>query len=88
MKKLFVTMCAILAVGFASAQSEVIAKFNEGVTAIQGKNYTSAIALFETVIDKGAPKTLTVFHLCLSGFSALRKATVLSNKFSGTSSVT
>ena len=53
MKKLFVTMCAILAVGFASAQSEVIAKFNEGVTAIQGKNYTSAIALFETVIDKG-----------------------------------
>ena len=53
MKKLFVTMCAILAVGFASAQSEVIAKFNAGVTAIQGKNYTSAIALFETVIDKG-----------------------------------
>ena len=53
MKKLFVTMCALLAVGFASAQSEVIAKFNEGVTAVQNKNYTSAIALFETVIDKG-----------------------------------
>ena len=46
-------MCAILAVGFASAQSEVIAKFNEGVTALQSKNYTSAITLFETVIDKG-----------------------------------
>ena len=53
MKKLFITMFALLAVGFASAQSEVIAKFNEGATAIQNKNYASAIALFETVIDKG-----------------------------------
>ncbi len=53
MKKLFVTMIALLAVGFASAQSEVIAKFNEGATAIQNKNYASAITLFETVIDKG-----------------------------------
>ena len=53
MKKLFVTMCALLAVGFASAQSEVIAKFNEGATAIQNKNYASAITLFESVIDKG-----------------------------------
>ena len=46
-------MFALLAVGFASAQSEVIAKFNEGATAIQSKNYASAITLFETVIDKG-----------------------------------
>ena len=46
-------MCALLAVGFASAQSEVIAKFNEGATAIQNKNYASAITLFESVIDKG-----------------------------------
>jgi tetratricopeptide (TPR) repeat protein len=53
MKKLFVMMSALLAVGFASAQSEVIAKFNEGVAAVQNKNYASAIALFETVIDKG-----------------------------------
>ena len=53
MKKLFVTLFALLAVGFASAQSEVIAKFNEGATAIQNKNYASAITLFETVIDKG-----------------------------------
>ena len=53
MKKLFVTMCALLAVGFASAQSEVIAKFNEGAKAVQAKNYASAITLFETVIDKG-----------------------------------
>jgi lipopolysaccharide biosynthesis regulator YciM len=53
MKKLFVTLFALLAVGFASAQSEVIAKFNEGATALQGKNYTAAITAFETVIDKG-----------------------------------
>ena len=53
MKKLFVTMFALLAVGFASAQSEIIAKFNEGATAVQNKNYASAITLFEGVIDKG-----------------------------------
>ena len=53
MKKLFVTMFALLAVGFASAQSEVIAKFNEGAKAVQEKNYPAAITLFETVIDKG-----------------------------------
>ena len=53
MKKLFVTMFALLAVAVASAQSEVIAKFNEAVAAVQNKNFTSAIALFETVIDKG-----------------------------------
>ena len=53
MKKLFVTMFALLAVGMASAQSEVIAKFNEGAKAIQAKNYASAITLFESVIDKG-----------------------------------
>ena len=46
-------MFALLAVGFASAQSEVIAKFNEGAKAVQAKNYASAITLFETVIDKG-----------------------------------
>ena len=53
MKKIFVTLFALLAVGFASAQSEIIAKFNEGATALQGKNYTAAITAFETVIDKG-----------------------------------
>ena len=46
-------MFALLAVGFASAQSEVIAKFNEGAKAVQAKNYASAITLFESVIDKG-----------------------------------
>ena len=53
MKKLFVSIMAILAVSAVSAQSEVIVKFNEGATALQGKNYASAITLFETVIDKG-----------------------------------
>lgn len=46
-------MFALLAVAAASAQSEVIAKFNEGAKAIQAKNYPAAITLFETVIDKG-----------------------------------
>ena len=46
-------MFALLAVGLASAQSEVIAKFNDGAKAVQEKNYASAITLFETVIDKG-----------------------------------
>ena len=53
MKKLFVSIMAILAVSAVSSQSEVIVKFNEGATALQGKNYASAITLFETVIDKG-----------------------------------
>ena len=46
-------MFALLAVIAASAQSEVIAKFNEGAKAVQAKNYASAITLFEQVIDKG-----------------------------------
>ena len=53
MKKLFVTMVALLAVGFASAQGEIVTKFNEGAEAVKNKDYNSAIALFETVIDKG-----------------------------------
>jgi tetratricopeptide (TPR) repeat protein len=53
MKKLFVTMCAILAVGAASAQNDVIAKLNEGVASAQSKNFAAAITHFEYVIDKG-----------------------------------
>ena len=53
MKKLFVTMFALLAVVAASAQSEVIAKFNDGAAATQTKNFAKAITLFEQVIDKG-----------------------------------
>ena len=52
MRKLFVTMFALLAVGFASAQSEVIAKFNEGAKAVQEKvisvvEFTTGIAKAE-----------------------------------------
>lgn len=46
-------MFALLAVAAASAQGEVIVKFNEGAAALQSKNYTTAITAFETVIDKG-----------------------------------
>ena len=46
-------MVALLAVGFASAQGEIVTKFNEGAEAVKNKDYNSAIALFETVIDKG-----------------------------------
>ena len=53
MKKLFVTMFALLAVGFASAQSEVIAKFNDGVNAVKAKDYNTAITCFEEVVVKG-----------------------------------
>lgn len=53
MRKLFVTMFALLAAGFVSAQSEVPTKFNAGVAALQSKNYAVAISNFESVIDKG-----------------------------------
>lgn len=53
MKKLFVTLFALLAVGAASAQSEIIDQFNKGVAAVNAKDYTNAIACFEDVIAKG-----------------------------------
>ncbi len=53
MRKLFVTMFALLAAGFVSAQSEVPTKFNAAVAALQSKNYAVAISNFESVIDKG-----------------------------------
>ena len=54
MKKLFVTMLALLAVGFASAQNEIIDKFNQGATAYNAKDFATAIACFEDVIKQGA----------------------------------
>ena len=63
MRKLFVTMFALLAVGMASAQDEVVAKFNEAAAAINGKNYTAAVPLLESIIEKGSnsndPQVLT-----------------------------
>ena len=54
MKKLFLLAVALMSVCAVSAQNELIAKFNEGLTALQAKNYPAAIAAFETFIDKGA----------------------------------
>jgi len=56
-------MFALLAVGMASAQDEVVAKFNEAAAAINGKNYTAAVPLLESIIEKGTnsndPQVLT-----------------------------
>jgi tetratricopeptide (TPR) repeat protein len=54
MKKLILSLVAMLTVCAVSAQNELIAKFNEGVTALQGKDYATAVAAFEAFIDKGA----------------------------------
>ncbi len=54
MKKLFLLAVAMMTVCAVSAQNELIAKYNEGVTAIQSKNYAAAAAAFEAFIDKGA----------------------------------
>ena len=53
MKKFLLMAVALLTFGAASAQSEVIAKYNEAAQAMQNKNFASAAQLFEQVIDKG-----------------------------------
>lgn len=54
MKKLILSLVAMMTVCAVSAQNELIAKYNEGITALQGKDYVTAVAAFETFIDKGA----------------------------------
>ncbi|MBO5234660.1 MAG: tetratricopeptide repeat protein [Alistipes sp.] len=54
MKKLFLLAVAMMTVCAVSAQNELIAKFNEGVEAMNNKNYTAAISAYEAFIDKGA----------------------------------
>lgn len=54
MKKLFLFAVAVMTVCAASAQNELIAKFNEGLTALQNKNYVAAAAAFESFIENGA----------------------------------
>ena len=54
MKKLFLLAVALMSVCAVSAQNELIAKFNEGLTALTNKDYTTAAATFEDFIDKGA----------------------------------
>ncbi|MBO5874978.1 MAG: tetratricopeptide repeat protein [Alistipes sp.] len=54
MKKVILSLVAMMTVCAVSAQNELIAKFNEGLTALQAKNYTAAAAAFENFIDNGA----------------------------------
>ena len=56
MKKLILATLAMLAFGWASAQTssnEVVTKYNEAVTAIQSKDWSKALPLLEQVVDKG-----------------------------------
>lgn len=56
MKKLILATIAMLAFGWASAQTssnEVVTKFNEAVTAIQSKDWSKALPLLEQVVSKG-----------------------------------
>ena len=54
MKKLFMLAVALMSVCAVSAQNELIAKYNEGVTALGANNHNAAIESFEAFIDKGA----------------------------------
>lgn len=50
---MFLAAVAMLTVCAASAQNELITKFNEGAAAMQSKDYATAVSLFESVIDEG-----------------------------------
>ncbi|MBE6210327.1 MAG: tetratricopeptide repeat protein [Rikenellaceae bacterium] len=54
MKKLFLLAVAMMTVCAVSAQNELIAKFNEGVAAMNNKDFAAAITAYEAFIDKGA----------------------------------
>ena len=54
MKRLILSLVAMMTVCAVSAQNELIAKFNEGATAIKNKDFATAITAFEAFIDKGA----------------------------------
>lgn len=56
MKKLFLSILAVLALGWASAQTstnEVVTKYNEAAAAMQAKDWGKALPLLEQVVDKG-----------------------------------
>lgn len=65
MKKILLTALALLAIGSVSAQSEVIAKYNEAAAALQGKNFGGAAQLFEQVIDKGMDSEDSKVQTCV-----------------------
>lgn len=87
MKKLFSLAAALLAVCAVSAQNELITKYNDGLTALQNKDYVKAAALFEEVVDAGvdsedttvlncvatAKKYIPVVYLNMGGAAAQRK---------------
>ena len=69
MKKLFMLAVALMSVCAVSAQNELIAKFNEGLTALGANNHNAAIESFETFIDKGADSedaTVLAIEVCCS----------------------
>lgn len=53
MKKILLAAVALLTVCAASAQNELITKYNEAATAMQSKDYVTATTLFDEVIDEG-----------------------------------
>lgn len=54
MKKLILSLVAMMTVCAVSAQNELIAKFNEGIAALQSKDYATALTAFETFVENGA----------------------------------
>lgn len=54
MNKIVFMAMALMWAFTASAQSELVASYNEGVEALQAKNFTKAVEAFENVIAKGA----------------------------------
>lgn len=53
MKRLFLSVAALLFSVSLFAQSEIVNTFNEAVTAAKAKNYTEALNLFNKVVDEG-----------------------------------
>lgn len=55
MKKIFLMAAAVLAFGLVSAQSsgEIVTKYNEGVAALQAKDWNKALASLEKVVADG-----------------------------------
>ena len=56
MKKVVLMAVALLSFAMVSAQSagEIVAKYNEGAAALQAKDWTKALANFESVVKGGA----------------------------------
>lgn len=53
MKKIILSFAALAAVLTAAAQSNVTELYNQGATAMNGKNFTESARLFEQVVEEG-----------------------------------